>query len=302
MTMTNIIEILQIVIWPLTVLILVLVAKSPILSLLPAIQKIRFQGAEIEFFSQSLRKIKDDISEHPQMRSEVVTPSSDIQKALGLPPAHLVLEVWNALERSARTTVERVLLPDETFKNPLERPIDYLEFKGALTPTTAIAIRDLRTLRNQIAHFGGSTIPKKDALQYADLATGIINIVDNIAELPKIKLTALTLFILEINRLIDSRKFDNITIDEVYGWIQAEDIIPSLATTADGHVDLSVYGDDGPYSTFAKFYHEQMKSMYGGYAGDHARKWGVENMGLCLLLAWTNQLIQQGSGWYPSEM
>ena len=32
MTMTNIIEILQIVIWPLTVLILVLVAKSPILS------------------------------------------------------------------------------------------------------------------------------------------------------------------------------------------------------------------------------------------------------------------------------
>ncbi len=302
MTMTTIIEILQIIIWPLTVLILVLVARTPILSLIPAIQKIRFQGAEIEFFSGSLQQIKDDISNAPEMSSNTVTPNTNIRKALDLPPAHSVLEVWNALERSARTTVERVLLPDETFKNPLDRPLDYLEFKGALSPTTAIAIRDLRTLRNQIAHSSSSMVRKKEALQYADLATRIINIVDNIVELPRIKLTALTLLILEINHLIDSRKFDDITVDEVYDWIQSEDIIPSLAKRAGGHVDLSIYGDEGPYSTFAKFYHEQMKSLHGGYAGDHTRKWGVENMGLCLLLAWTNQLIQQGSGWYPSEM
>jgi hypothetical protein len=44
-----------------------------------------------------------------------------------------------------------------------------------------------------------------------------------------------------------------------------------------------------------------MYQMYGGYAGNERRKWGIENLGLCLLLAWTNEIIQQGSGWYPSE-
>ena len=229
LTMTTIIELLEVIVWPLTMLFLVFAARSPILSLLPSIQKIRFQGAEIEFFSQSLQQIKDDILGHPDMQKEINTSNSKIQKALKLPPAHSVLEVRNALELSARTTVQRLLLPDETFKNPLERPIDYLEFKGALTPTTAIAVRDLRTLRNQVAHFSESKIPKEDALQYADLATRIIDVIDNIIELPKVKLTALTLLIREINQLIDSRQFDDITIDEVYGWIQIEDIIPSLA-------------------------------------------------------------------------
>jgi hypothetical protein len=37
----------------------------------------------------------------------------------------------------------------------------------------------------------------------------------------------------------------------------------------------------------------ELKSILGGYAGDERRKWGVENSGLCLLLAWTNELIQQ---------
>ena len=301
-TITNIIELLQVVSWPLTVLILVFVARSPILSLLPAIRKIRFQGAEIEFFSKSLQQIKDDILQQPDMQLNVEIPNSKIKKALGLPPAHMVLEVWNALELSARTTVERTLPPDETFLNPLDRPIDYLEFKGALTPTTAIAIRDLRTLRNQIAHSSDTKLPKEDAIQFADLAKRIINVIDSIVELPKVKLTALTLLILEINHLIDTKEFDDITIDEVYGWIRDENIIPSLAQRAVGHVDLSVYGNEGPYPHFADFFHKQMKSIYGGYAGDHTKKWGVENLGLCLLLAWTNQLIQQGSGWHPDEM
>ncbi|QDE27997.1 hypothetical protein FIV45_12300 [Paremcibacter congregatus] len=37
------------------------------------------------------------------------------------------------------------------------------------------------------------------------------------------------------------------------------------------------------------------------YAGQHRRKWGVENNGLCLLLVWTNEIIQRGTGWYPSD-
>jgi hypothetical protein len=44
-----------------------------------------------------------------------------------------------------------------------------------------------------------------------------------------------------------------------------------------------------------------LQSIYGGYAGQERRKWGIENKGLCLLVAWTMEIIQQGSGWQSNE-
>ena len=104
----------------------------------------------------------------------------------------------------------------------------------------------------------------------------------------KVKLAALTLLVPEINHLIDSG-------EEVYRWIRAERIIPFLKEKAQELVDLSIYN-------FDQYYHEQMKSMCHACAGDHLKKWSVEHRGLCLLLAWTNELIQQGSGWSPKEL
>ena len=126
--------------------------------------------------------------------------------------------------------------------------------------------------------------------------------IDAVAELPKVKLTAVTLLILDLNRLIDSKQFDDVTINEVYEWIKNENVIPSLAERTEGHFSPRDYGVDGPYGNFSAFYHDQLKRIYHAYGGDHAKKWGVENLGLCLLLAWTNQLIQQGSGWHPDEL
>ena len=296
------IRLLEIVVWPLIVLILAWIAKEPILSLIPLIEKIKFRGAEISFFANSLNQIQYEMLEDPNMDIHTTTTNTRIDHALKLSPDCTVAETWNALELAARTKVESLLPSNETFKNPLERPIDYLEFKGALRRTTANAIRKLRALRDQVAHHGIHAVSKEDATQYAKLATDIINTIDNIIDLPKVKLTALTLLILEINHLIDSGKFDDLKIDVVYDWIKTEKIIPSLAKLAKNHIDLSSYDSDGPYRNFAQYYHEQMKYLYDGYAGNHARKWGVENLGLCLLLAWTNELIQQGSGWYPDEI
>ena len=126
--------------------------------------------------------------------------------------------------------------------------------------------------------------------------------IDAAAEVPKVKLTAVTLLILDLNRLIDSKQYDDITIKEVYEWIKNENVIPSLAERTKGQFSPIDYGVDGPYGNFVAFYHEQLKRIYDAYGGDHAKKWGVENLGLCLLLAWTNQLIQQGSGWHPDEL
>ena len=238
-SIANAIEILEIVSWPVTALILAFFVRKPIASLIPFIQKIKLHGAEIEFFSESLKQIENDISDDPIVKESATATDNKIRNAFRTSPDYSIMAVWNTLELSVRNRVEKLLPDDETFKNPLERPIEYLEFKGALTPKIAGAIRDLRTLRNQIAHFGADMVSREDAFQFAQLATVVGNAIDKIVELPKVKLTALTLLILELNQLIDSGNFNDISIDDVYHWIETESIIPSLAARAEGTVDLS---------------------------------------------------------------
>ena len=119
---------------------------------------------------------------------------------------------------------------------------------------------------------------------------------------PEIELGAYTLLIMEINHLIDTGEFNDISIDEVYREIKNKNVIHFLRERTKGSSDFSMYSERGPYYEFIKFYHEQMLALYHGYGGDHDRKWGVENLGLCLLLGWTNELVQQGKGWHPGEM
>ena len=299
--MKNAIAILGILAWPLTVFVIFWMVRKPLASLVPSIQKIKFRGLVFEF-SKTLRQTEDDLSKDADVRISGDPSDKRLSDALQLSTDQAVLAAWSALELCAREKVEDLLPTDESFRNPLGRPLDYLDFKGALTPAAASAIRDLRSLKKQVAQFGEDLVVKESAIRYVSVAEGIMKTIDGLTELPRVKLTAITLLILDINCLIDSKQFFDVTIDDVYEWIRNENVIQSLAERAKGHIDLSSYGVDGPYRNFAGFYHEQMKRIYDAYGGDHGRKWGVENLGLCLLLAWTNQLIQQGSGWYPDEM
>ena len=67
-------------------------------------------------------------------------------------------------------------------------------------------------------------------------------------------------------------------------------------------IDLSLLLDrEDDELNFEGNYVRHLQSIYGGYAGQERRKWGVENKGLCLLIAWTTEIIQRGSGWQANE-
>ena len=300
MQMEHIIDLIDIVAWPITLILVIFwgISREQIKSLIAMVQKVKYKGVEIDF-SGTLDQVKENIGETSQHEHQLIADESETyNNLLKTSPAAAVIESWQSLELSAINKVKDLLPENERFQNPLRRPTDYLERKGALTPTTSSAIRDLRSLRNQIVHGSVNEILQEDAIQYAKLATTIRRKIDAITELPTVKLTALTLLVLDINHLLDSRKFDDISIDEVYDWIKKEEILPSLYKRTGGAIALSDYSDDGPYSNFSTFYHDQMKALADAYAGDHQR-WRVENKGLCLLLAWTNEIIQGGSGWHP---
>lgn len=113
-------------------------------------------------------------------------------------------------------------------------------------------------------------------------------------------LTLLTLLILQLNKLIDTGKYDNITIEEIHNYINDGTILVFLRRRSQDDIDLSIHLDTNLYGDFQIFYVKQLQSIFDAYSGDEKRKWGVQNKGLCLLLAWTNEIIQQGSGWIPN--
>ena len=108
------------------------------------------------------------------------------------------------------------------------------------------------------------------------------------------KVSALTLLILHINSLIDSGKYNDITIDDIHNAIENKRLLRFIKDKAGSNVDLSLHLDNDLWGNFEEYYEEKMNDIYGGYAGNERRKWGVQNLGLCVVLAWTNEIIQQG--------
>jgi len=299
-SMENFIKLLDVTAWPFVVLVLVLILRKPIKGLIPLIENIKYKDLDIKF-RKDLDQIEENVRESGVEVNQEIDKTSEIYKLAELSPASVIIQSWKELENAARDKVKQFAPQNEKYRNILSRPVSYLEYTGALPPSTAQAVRELQLLRNQAAHSVDFKVSQESAINYSLIAKTILKQIEAISELPRYKVSALTLLILEFNHLIDTGKYNNITIDEVYEVIEQKRIIPFLTEKTKGDADFSSYRDDGPYSNFVEDYHEQMENLYHGYAGDEKRKWGVENMGLCLLVAWTNQLIQQGSGWHPSD-
>lgn len=110
----------------------------------------------------------------------------------------------------------------------------------------------------------------------------------------KMKISALTLLILHLNKLVDSGKYNDVSIDEIHTAIEHRRVLQFLKEKAGNDIDLSAHLSN-VYGDFESFYETKINEIYGGYAGQERRKWGVQNLGLCLLIAWTNEIIQQGT-------
>lgn len=296
----HVLQLVDTLAWPVTVLIALFVLRKPIRNALRLIHRIRYKDFDVEF-GKELDQAEQDIGFASEDQESAFPEDEVAAKLIEVSPGAAVIESWKRLERTAREKVRDLIPADDTFANPLERPMDYLDLRGALIPPVANTVRNLRMLRNEAAHASGEQISKLDAIRYIQLAARIRRHIEAIDELPRAKLTALTFLVLQLNSAIDSRRHDDVTISDVYSWIENREVIPKLSEHIGDDIDVSLYGPDGPYPNFVEFYHDRLHALWGGYEGNHRRKWGVENSGLCLLLAWTNELIQQGSGWYPDD-
>ena len=105
------------------------------------------------------------------------------------------------------------------------------------------------------------------------------------------KLLELTFLILELSALIDSEAHAGVGIDEVEDHIESGDLFTWLKTRFPT-LDLSIYAPTASRNVGEEIT-AALDRILGGYKGKERRKWGIQNNGICLLLSWTNELIQQ---------
>lgn len=295
--MGDVVELVKALAWPIAVLALGFGFRKTLRGLLSRTMKIRYGKLDV-LFTEQLRQVESAVGPGPIETDLSHARPTDSKTTKFRKQGRVVSEAWLTLEIVARRKCDQLKgeeVPSELF---LKDPVMYISYSGALGPSLSDALFGMKALMNQVAHGTDFSPSSEEAHRFERLVESLKTAIESIQAFPSSRLHALTYVILEINSLIDTGQFDRIPFADVKAAIQSERVLPYLAELSPETVDLSLIIRDSPYPGFAKFYHAQMKDILGGYGGRERRKWGVENRGLCLLLAWTNEIVQRGKGWF----
>ncbi len=104
-----------------------------------------------------------------------------------------------------------------------------------------------------------------------------------------VNLINLCSLILNLNAAIDAG--ETATLEEAKAHISQGDVFDWLRLTYKLDVGLLQDPDQRDGLEIVR----GLQEICGGYSGQERRKWGIENNGLALLLAWSNELIQQSA-------
>ncbi|BBO86802.1 hypothetical protein DSCO28_73680 (plasmid) [Desulfosarcina ovata subsp. sediminis] len=294
-TLEFISKVVESIAWPFVFVVLILLLKEPIKNIFPFIERLKVKDFELNFRRQA----------EETMQSIIGVDSSiervDIEK-LNMSPMEAVLMAWKKLEEAAEIKYLELEPKLQKKKFGPDHALGYFEYMGTLVPETKKALSELRLLRNQAMLFPKEAVSEDGANAFVGAANKIRKQIEAISAVTKIKLTTLSYVLFEINAVLDTGKYDHISIDDIHREIENGTVLRFIAKEAAEDIDLSLILDrDSDELNFEKTYTRHLQSIYGGYAGQERRKWGVENKGLCLLIAWTIEIIQRGSGWQANE-
>jgi hypothetical protein len=108
---------------------------------------------------------------------------------------------------------------------------------------------------------------------------------------PPFPVSSLAMVLFGLSAMLDSGKHDDISFDDVKRHARAGDLIEFLSRRA-GRPFASGFVEH--YPAFASWYVEKVRDSCEAMSGRERRKYGISNRGLCLLISYTAEIIQQG--------
>jgi hypothetical protein len=182
--LTFIAEIVRALAWPVTALIIFLALRRPLFRLIPLIQRFRFLDFELDFGSQVhelAASLGRELPERQALSGERKQLREHLSELAHLSPRAVVLEAWLQLEKAAIEAARRrdLKLTSREMRSPILLGY-YLEEAGILDESMSEVYHRLRNLRNAAAHAADFSYEPEAALEYADLALRLAELLERV--------------------------------------------------------------------------------------------------------------------------
>lgn len=150
-TLANIVGMLA---WPVTTIIVVMLMRSPLSELIPTLKKLKYKDLEVEFEREANKILSEaerdlpEIPEKPKTKPEA-EDSGILFSLRRLEPTSEILESWRSLELEIRAIAKDKNIEAGRSTRSL---ISGLESNGLISKEIAKVTLDLAALRNKVAH------------------------------------------------------------------------------------------------------------------------------------------------------
>src|SRR5262245_24456347 len=175
-------EVLEVVIWPVTVLILVLILRRPLIALLQSTKKLKYKDLELEFrkgIEQVQAEAKEALPEVLDKNKSSV--EIDLYGLAQISPTAAITEAWRAVESSAKSLIAfKGHKLDYEVDRPYKLIQDVLVRGKIIDQRRGKIFNDLRQLRNKIVHTEHFTLSTEQAEKYIDLSIKLRQYLDSL--------------------------------------------------------------------------------------------------------------------------
>lgn len=176
--LTFVAEVIKAIAWPITVICIFLVMRKPLLGLFPLLQRLRYQGFEVDFNRQVevlALEVRRQLPTPEPKTGDLAHFRQHWMSLAPLSPRAVVLEAWLQLEQAAWDTSVRhhLDLKSSELRSPLILG-QALEQAGILADPTSAIFHQLRNLRNAAAHASDFAFTPEAALEYGELTLRLI--------------------------------------------------------------------------------------------------------------------------------
>lgn len=156
--------------WPVTLIIIILILKNPLIDLVPYINKLKYKDLEIEF-EKSLNELsqktksKNQNLEHMSHKEKI-----NINKIKHGSPRINIMESWLSLENTILSTLYHYSLIDTKEPIAIQKSIKILKEKEILSTDDVEIINQLKQLRNKAVHEVYFNISENEVKQFLEIA------------------------------------------------------------------------------------------------------------------------------------
>lgn len=172
-------EVIKAVVWPVTLFLLVLMLRRPIIELLPSLRHLKYKEFELKF-SEEIKELKTEaknLKEDIGTDGQQISPrTSDLLKLVTYSPRVAIMEAWIEVESAAATVASAFWSqpPSDAIRN-MPKLGEYLLQCKVIEEKQLDIFNKLRQLRNKAAHAGEFGLSESDARTYVELASNLAN-------------------------------------------------------------------------------------------------------------------------------